>query len=222
MTTVKAKTRCRLVVEGHDDRMSVKGLMKWHTKWPDAPEDAPVWIELGKSVSEILKPSFLTSFLKASDYDVLGVMLDADDSSPGNRYKNIRASCLGEFPDLPENLDASGIVSQNKFGKRFGVWIMPDNVAEGCLETFLKLLIPAEKANLWKHACESSAGAKALGADWCANDETKAQLYTWLAWQETPGQSPGTALTKKMLDPKSDSTKSFVGWFINLYSLPAL
>jgi hypothetical protein len=47
----------------------------------------------------------------------------------------------------------------------------------------------------------------------------KANLYTWLAWQDEPGQTPGHALTRKILDPSSPSALSFVKWFMALYSL---
>jgi hypothetical protein len=199
--------------------MSVKSLMAWHTDWPQEVRDAPVWIDLGESAEKILRPSYLTSLLKSSDIDTLGVMLDAD-TSPKSRYDSIRHSCSGEFPDLPLTMPPEGAVSFNQFGKGLGIWIMPDNTADGCLETFLKYLLPANSSDVWGHACSSAKTAKDLGAAWREAHEPKVQLYTWLAWQDPPGQAPGTALAKSILDPTSESAKLFVAWFKKLYKLP--
>jgi hypothetical protein len=96
---------------------------------------------------------------------------------------------------------------------------MPDNATEGCLENFLKLLVPVECKPVWDHAEDSLKNAKRLGCNLAGNDFVKAVLYTWLAWQETPGQSPGIALTKKVLDPTNPAATSFVDWFRKLYQL---
>jgi hypothetical protein len=37
--------------------------------------------------------------------------------------------------------------------------------------------------------------------------------------QDEPGQSPGVALTAKILDPQSPHAKPFIGWFRDLYQL---
>jgi hypothetical protein len=50
-------------------------------------------------------------------------------------------------------------------------------------------------------------------------DLPKAFLYTWLAWQDEPGQHPGAALTRKILDPHAASAVPFVNWFRQLYVL---
>ena len=96
---------------------------------------------------------------------------------------------------------------------------MPDNVSKGGLETFLKFLVPNEAESTWKHAAESVGMARTLGAPCRECHLTKAELYTWLAWQDPPGYSPGRALTKKVLDPRSSHAKMFVSWFRELYEL---
>jgi hypothetical protein len=103
--------------------------------------------------------------------------------------------------------------------KRFGVWIMPDNSSAGSLETFLRHLVPDESEPIWQHALGSVTEAKRLGAQCRDVHDAKANLYTWLAWHNPPGQSPGIALTKKALDPHSPSAASFVQWFRRLYAL---
>jgi hypothetical protein len=207
-----------MIVEGMDDVHSVVGLMKAHVDWPKEEHLWPVHIHMGNGAEEILRDGVLASYLMSSVVKVFGVMLDAD-AKPNGRYDSIRAMCVGIFPDLPRNLAPEGIVVENADGHRLGVWIMPDNATEGCIDFFLKLLVPPKSKAVWEHAEESVEGATKLGCKLEGNNLAKAKLYTWLAWQETPGQSPGIALTKKVLDPASATAQSFVEWFRKLYQI---
>jgi hypothetical protein len=215
LTAVLLPKPYQLIVEGEDDKFSVVSLMKAHIDWPEKKERAPVWIESGGGVDKILEPQYLTVKLKTPGLRALGVMLDAD-AKPQSRYESIRNGCTARFPELPREMPVGGLVSESTDQQRFGVWIMPDNVSEGCLENFLRFLVPDESEPLWMHAVESVARAKAMGARGHAE---KASLYTWLAWQDPPGQSPGRALTQKILNPHANRALAFVTWFRRLYQL---
>jgi uncharacterized protein DUF3226 len=208
----------RLVVEGNDDRHSVLSLVRSRLLWPNNPEDAPVYIELGNGAEEILEPSYLTTLLKTRELKTTGIMLDANTKLRG-RYERILNVCSQFFPHLPRELPAAGVIVDNEDQKRFGLWIMPDNASEGDLELFLRYLVPVPSEPLWKHATECAASAKSKGAPHREAHVSKANLYTWLAWQDPPGQSPGLAITKKILDPSSEKATPFVNWFRNLYEL---
>lgn len=205
----------RLVVEGHDDRMSVLSIARSRLQWL---EPGPVWIDLGGGAEEILNPAYLTTLLKTRELRVTGIMFDAD-AWPENRYQAIRKTCSEFFPDLPRNMPTSGLIVQNQEGKRFGLWIMPDNSSNGDLELFLRYLVPQDCEPVWKFAVECVASAKAVGAPYTNLQVRKANLYTWLAWQEPPGQSPGTAITRKILDPRANAATDFIKWFRDLYEL---
>jgi len=192
--------------------------MRAHVQWPEQVDQAPVYIEIGKSADEILQIGYISTKLKDREVQTLGIMLDADTKLKG-RYERIRNQCLTLFPALPKDLPVSGLVAENLEQKRVGVWIMPDNASEGSIEMFLRYLVPNESEPVWKHATESVARALEMGAP-CRNSHIpKANLYTWLAWQDPPGQSPGIALTKKILDPHSPTADVFVHWFRTLYEL---
>jgi hypothetical protein len=207
------------VVEGWDDLFSVVGLMCHHVNWPNGKTAAPVFIHMGNGAEEILKDGFLSAFLKGSVVKTLGVMLDGD-SKPRGRYDRIRTLCSQFFPTLPNELPKEGLVVDNvSEQKRFGLWIMPDNCSEGCLETFLRHLVPDPLEPIWKHATDSVQAAKGIGCACRDGHISKANLYTWLAWQDPPGQSPGESLTKRILDPHSQSAAAFVDWFRRLYRL---
>jgi hypothetical protein len=206
----------RLVVEGVDDKYSVACLMAQYLNWPT--DNHPVEIEVGNGAPEILKDAYLTTLLKSSDLKILGIMLDADINAVG-RYQSVYHLLVPTFPNMPQVMPTEGLITDNA-ERRLGVWIMPDNKSEGYLETFLKFLIPDYRKSLvWKHAVDSVTEARNLKAPYHDCEIDKANLYTWLAWQHPSGQSPGRALTKKILDPQTKSAELFVQWFRNLYRL---
>jgi len=197
---------------------SVIGLMEHHLRWPGNEEEWPVFIKLGFSAEGILKRGYLTAELKASHVETVGVMLDADER-PSGRYQRIRELVSQLFPNLPTQMPGEGVIVGNEDQKRLGIWLMPDNLSEGDLETFLRYLVPDHSETIWTQAVESTRHARRLGAPCRERHLPKAELYTWLSWQDPPGYSPGTALTKKILDPYSAHASTFVRWFTDLYQL---
>jgi len=148
----------------------------------------------------------------------LGILLDADTNAQA-RYQSVRHLCVGTFPRLPQEIPPEGLVTENEDEKRLGLWIMPDNASGGTLETFLRFLVPENSAALWEHATASVTIARTLNAACRESHIGKANLYTWLAWQDPPGQSGGRALTQNILDPHSPNSAAFVKWFRDLYQL---
>lgn len=207
-----------LIVEGHDDKHCVIHLMKNYVPWSKLPESHPVNIVVGNSASEILDNSYLAVQLKAASLHSLGVMLDAD-VNPRGRYESFRNCCHPYFPMLPREMPAEGLVVENSEHRRLGLWIMSDNVSEGHLETFLIRLVKPEALELWGHADESTSLSRQKGANWKYCHAQKAVLYTFLAWQDPPGHSPGIAITKRVLDPLCNEAVPFVKWFRDLYRL---
>jgi hypothetical protein len=169
----------------------------------------------------MLEKDFLSAKIKESNYDTLGIMLDADLNAEG-RYQSFRNVCIGDFPDMPKQLPREGLIHTKKDGKRIGLWVMPDNNSKGAIEVFLKYLIPGLTTPVWEHAVKSVAEARVKGSTCKECHLDKANLFTWLAWQDEPGQNPGKALTRKILDPHSDTAKPFVRWFMELYQLEHL
>jgi hypothetical protein len=213
----------KLIVEGNDDKFSVASLMGFYVDWPDQKDNAPVHIDGGNGADEILSNKVLLTELKTPGLQVLGVMLDADVIPAQDRYKTIRYQVSQTFPNLPENLPANGLIAENDQHLRFGVWIMPDNTLIGDLELFLKELVPDVGVDSWTYAVEVVEIARNEKTCPCRSAHiSKANLYTWLAWQDPPGQSPGRALTQKILNPHCDKAKPFVDWFMELYALPPL
>lgn len=208
----------RLIVEGTDDLYSVVELMRLHIGWPPKKEDAPVEIKAAQGVDRILEQKYLLQEIKTPGLRSLGVIVDAD-ADLQSRYDSIRGCCLPLLPALPRKVPAEGLILEaevNEEQRRFGVWIMPDNASTGSIETFLRFLVPPESAALWDLSVRSVTSAQNMGAR-CDTD--KANLYTWLAWQDPPGQSPGSALIRRVLISQGAVATAFVTWFRNLYGL---
>ena len=208
----------RMVVEGQDDKFALIELMGHHVDWPQEKALAPVFVEIGGSADEILATGFISGKLKESGVDVLGVVLDADDIF-SNRWGRIRSLCAPLFPLMSATIPADGLIIENIDEMRLGVWIMPDNASHGMLETFLQHLVPDTSVPVLDYAKQAVNEARQKGASCRECHIDKALIHTWLAWQDPPGNSLGRALTKRILDPDSNSAAPFIAWFKKLYRL---
>lgn len=218
MGVVHAK---RLLVEGKDDAYAIASLMSHFVAWGDTERQWPVLLEPAGSAQELLAEEVVPTYLSEPGTKILGVLIDANESFE-QRWQRIRQVCLPAYPGLPEQCPAQGLIQHEGRLPRFGVWIMPDNRSRGMLESFLKLLVPTEPQELWAHAQAATRRAKQLGAPYKDAHCDKADIHTWLAWQDQPGKPLGEALKSKCLDPRSACATAFVEWFIRLFDLESL
>ncbi len=104
-------------------------------------------------------------------------------------------------------------------GIKFGVWLMPDNQMRGMLETFLAYMIPQQSEPLWQYAQEVVTEARNRGAGFIYPHVDKANIHTWLAWQNPPGRQLHNAIMEHILNPQHPNAQTFINWFKNLYDL---
>jgi len=88
---------------------------------------------------------------------------------------------------------------------------MPDNLHSGKLEDFVSSLIPANDS-LFPRAKAAVDGIPKNERRFSDPDLIKAQLHTWLAWQEEPGRHMGTAITAKSLGVDGPVADAFADW----------
>ena len=208
----------RLLVEGDTDKRVIPYLMEANgVAWPEPP-DHPVDIEAYGGVDEILKPGIIEFEIRTSGLEALGVVIDANGDA-GARWRDVKAWCANEFADLPEQIPVAGLDLVHSGGPRFGVWIMPDNRFTGMLEDFLVRLIPDDSRGLYELARRCVAEASVNGAPFRAVHSTKAEIYTWLAWQDEPGPQLHEALGHTVLDPARAESQPFVNWFRRLFGV---
>jgi hypothetical protein len=206
----------KLLVEGETDKRVIPYLMEANgVAWPDPPA-SPVFIEPYGSVDEILKPEVIELEIGASGLEALRVVVDANGDAAA-RWDGVKTWCGSEFADLPEEIPAEGLEVIHSGGPRFGVWIMPDNRLTGMLEDFLVRLIPDDSRPLYELARNCVAEAQRSGAPFRDVHERKAEIYTWLAWQDPPDLRLHEAVKHTVLRPDRAESQTFVNWFRRLF-----
>ncbi|MBD2483505.1 DUF3226 domain-containing protein [Planktothrix sp. FACHB-1365] len=216
--TKNSRSNNVLLVEGKEDVRVIPELIEangiaWGTK-----KNPVVYIQENNGYDNLIKPDVISTELKASGLSALGIMIDADDD-PRGRWQSLRNTCLSSIPDLPEKLPETGLIHLTSNQVRFGVWMMPDNQMQGMLENFIAYMIPDESELIWQFAQNITIEAKQKGALFKETHQDKANIYTWLAWQNPPGRQLHQAINQKILNPKHPKAQKFVNWFKILYNL---
>lgn len=208
-----------LLVEGVEDQRVIPELVEANgIQWGDREKDWIVQIKSMDGVENLLDKQRINVQLKSSALKILGIILDADDE-PADRWQSMRNCLLDRYPNIPEELPATGLIYDNPGEIKVGVWMMPDNRKRGMLETFLEFLLPDNSEALWKFTEQSCQQAKTQGATFKDCHSDKAKIHTWLAWQNPPGRQLHNAITERILSPTSSQAAVFMQWFKNLFEV---
>lgn len=224
MANTKNSYENLLLVEGATEKRSIPELVEANgIIWEISPKTPIVFIDdYGGGNDKVIKPAVISDELNVARRKTLGLIVDADDSC-ANRWQGVRNACLEFIPDLPQAIPPQGLVHDTfkKNGKpvKFGVWIMPDNKTSGMLETFLAYLVRNESEALWQYSQQVVLDAKSKGANYKPTHVDKANIHTWLAWQDEPGSQLHIAVKARILDPQHPKAEVFVNWFKALYGL---
>ncbi|NJK59995.1 MAG: hypothetical protein HC918_06785 [Oscillatoriales cyanobacterium SM2_1_8] len=203
----------RLIVEGADDKRVIPQIIEAHgIAWGETRAEAIVHIEDYDGVENLMKA--IGAELKRSELQALGIAIDADEDWAGC-WRSLQQAWARSIPNFPETLPEEGLITKMDNDIQFGVWIMPDNRSRGMLETFLSYLVPEPTDAIWEYA----QAAQRLGASFRDVHRDKAQMHTWLAWQDPPGQQLHLAVKQQILRPGHPKAQAFVDWFRKLYSL---
>ena len=210
--------RSSLHVEGKDDLHAICHLLIRHgidydqRPWPG---NFPRIKEIGGKEPLL---SGIETAVSVSNRRSIGFVLDAN-SSLHDRWVAVTSKLERVNVEVPGEIPPGGFVGRApEFNARVGVWLMPDNRREGALEHFLLDLVQ-ENDRLLPHAENSTTRARELNADLSENDERKAVLHAWLAWQEEPGLPYGSAIRARYFRHDSQAARSFVIWFRRLFGI---
>lgn len=207
----------KLLVEGQDDLRVIPELIEKNgIRWGNKKSEAIVSIQECGGYENI-DANLISTELQASGLTNLGVIIDADEDV-SVRWRSIRNACLPSIPDIPEQIPEIGLILTTN-GIKFGIWMMPDNLMRGMLETFLAYMIRDESQVIWQYAQQVTQEAKNKGALFKDSYLDKAQIYTWLAWQKEPGRQLHQAIKYEILNPQHPKAQTFVTWFKSLYNL---
>lgn len=208
-----------LVVEGRTEVFVIPYLMEANGVAWGKGKNTVVHIKDYDGYPNIAKTDAIATELLASGLTALGIIIDADEE-PKERWQSIRNTCQNIFMNgLPKDLPEDGLICDAPNEVKFGIWMMPDNQVRGILETFLAYMIPDTNESLWEFAQQSTQEAINKGANFTEFQRDKANIYTWLAWQNPPGKQLHQAVEQKIFDPHHPRTQKFVKWFKDLYGL---
>ncbi len=196
-----------LFVEGQNDLHVVASLLKKHSV-PE-PRDVLEIIDT-KSYSELLK-AVPVALLPSDLVKHVGIIVDADTSAVAKWLDLKNILLRAGYSTVPDQPMPHGTVVKENEKATVGIWIMPDNTASGMLEHFVSCLIPP-RDTLWEQAQQAVQEATAIDGRFKDADAMKANIHTWLAWQEDPGTPMGWAITKRYLDPTNPNATAFIAW----------
>jgi hypothetical protein len=202
-----------LMVEGKNDEHVVYALCVLH----DVPSKA-FEVKSYQGIEALLRT--LEVRLLESDRKCLGIVVDVDpDIGIIRRWAAIRSRLLQVgyvgVPELPDPL-GTVVPPPDVFRPVVGVWLMPDNRLPGMLEHFIEFLVPPEDP-LMPRARSAVADLPAEERKFIPAHQVKAEIHTWLAWQEQPGMPFGSAITARVLDGDSAAARAFVAWLLRLF-----
>jgi hypothetical protein len=206
-----------LLVEGDEDKRVIPELVEKSSGIAWEIEDTTiVGIRVLGSKAELLDTAGIEGEFKGSNVRVLGILIDADEDANAC-WQSIRDTIQPHYPNLPTDLPSTGLIVTAPDQPKFGLWVMPDNTNRGMLETFLLHLRPTSP--LLELSTQVLQMAKEKGAAFKEVHTDKAQIHTWLAWQDPPGRQMHNAIQEKMLTEKSQLLTDFLNWFCTLYDL---
>lgn len=97
-----------------------------------------------------------------------------------------------------------------------GVWIMPNNRDDGSLEDLLHACVNPNELALFQHA--QKAVKTVTSPKFRPTHITKAELATWLAWQQHPGRGVHHALQEGLFDVACPSFVGLTDWLRRIFS----
>lgn len=194
-----------LLVEGPDDKGICVALLKG-SNLPDIHVN-------DRGGYQSLRPT-IAAEIKVSGRTHIGIVVDADDS-PECRWDSLADVLRPLGYDVPAAPAAEGVVLLAEGLPRLGLWLMPDNVSAGTVEDLIASLI-SDDDGLMRRAISAVAGIP-VEERLFGHRVRKAEVHTWLAWQEEPGRPMGQAITKTYLDGSAVAAAPFRAWLQNLF-----
>jgi hypothetical protein len=156
-----------------------------------------------------------------SDGLPVGFILDADERGKEAATESAWAQVKNRVDgaDLPPQISPDGWIGENAFGRRVGVWIMPNNGESGAIEDFIEH-IRAQDDELYEPAQTATAAVDPnLENRYKDKDRAKATVRTWLAWHDAPDHHYRVAIENGAIDPNAKLAQRFIGWIRELYKL---
>jgi hypothetical protein len=221
MAKKEAPCQCKkgervLLVEGKNDCHVIRMLCKAH----DLPESSFCIYDCGGDDNVLPELELRIQSDLQLRPKVIGIVLDADmpEDKPDImiRWQQVSEKLRKYGYILPIQADKKGTIHQNidKY-PRIGIWLMPNNQDIGMLEDFLKKMA-APDTLATAQSCVKCASRRQV-TNFKDVHLSKAEIYTYLAWQDEPGKPFGIAITAHTLQPDTEIACIFIEWLKRLF-----
>lgn len=99
-----------------------------------------------------------------------------------------------------------------------GVWVMPDNKSDGTIENWIKDNIIESERRLFEHACNVVSNLPIT--KFSGSSVAKAELATWLSWQNQPGRTVAYTLKdgNELIDVNDVKYLGLVDWLTKFFN----
>lgn len=156
----------------------------------------------------------------------LAVIVDADSDKHGGGFSRTvkqfkeKVADYGYLCPAIGNTPPGGLLFQHDDGLNdLGLWVMPNNRDEGMLEHWLAQCILAEERPRFDHA-SSVIDDLPFDPKFKPLRRQKAEIATWLAWQERPGEGLYNALEAGLVDNETPLYQALVNWLERIFGKP--
>jgi hypothetical protein len=163
----------------------------------------------------------LLKSLADGQLDRLALIVDADQVEHGGGFQRTVEQIVkivqphGFSPEYVV-LAGGGLLFRHADGLAdFGLWVMPDNAAEGILEDWILQSVHANEQKLFGDA--QVAVAALAPPKFRPIRRVKADVATWLAWQEKPGESLYYAVEATLLDEAAPLYLGLQSWLLTVF-----
>lgn len=188
-----------------------------------APKDLIVSKPIKNSKEGVftLLPELLKQ-LEDGTTEKLAVIVDADSMVNGGGFQKAydRIGRIVEpagFGLVSGKLVAGLVFEHNDGLADLGLWVMPNNADEGMLEDWITQCLHPGEGALYQHA-GMSIDAIPGGHKFKPLHRTKAEVATWLAWQEKPGHGLYNAASPGLLNTNAPLFVELHAWLTHMFS----
>ncbi len=151
----------------------------------------------------------------------LAIIIDADhEKEQGLGYqKTIEQVCniAADFDFTLTEYQGNGLSFKHNDGfAEFGLWVMPNNHTDGMLEDFIKTCVSTEEQSLFNHAIHTVQNV--LEPKFKPHHYSKAEVATWLAWQNPPGHGLYYTVKDDLLNTNHPLFQDLAQWLKKIFT----
>jgi hypothetical protein len=200
-----------LFVEGPDDGAMVNAFVERHTKIKLAERPHLVKTNQKGGGDAWALGEFKRHIATCHREARAGVIVDRDRET-NDKWPQVRAMLAGMGASAAEQPPPEGAIVNG----RFGIWMWPDNVRHGDLETFVSEILPVSAA--LAYATEACRVAKVThGAEYDPNHERKAALKVRSVWCDASAAGGYGHLVRNLPLVATPGSDAFLAWFKALF-----